>query len=43
VRQVRQGRAGGGIAGYKDIVREEDYIEVNRGQCVFTGVLLIDG
>jgi hypothetical protein len=42
VRRVGQGRAGEGIAGYKDMVREEDYIGVNRGQCVFTGVLLIN-
>jgi hypothetical protein len=40
---VGQGRAGGGIADYKDMVKEEDYIRVNKGQCVFTGVLLIDG
>jgi hypothetical protein len=31
------------MAGYKDIVKEEDYIRVNKGQCVFTGVLLING
>jgi hypothetical protein len=43
VKQVRQGKAGGGIAGYKNIVKKEDYIRVNKGQCVFTGVLLIDG
>jgi hypothetical protein len=43
VRRVGQGRAGGGMVGYKDIVKEEDYIGVNKGQCVFTGVLLIDG
>ena len=43
VRRVRQDRTGGGIAGYTDIVRKEDYIEVNKGQCVFTSVLLIDG
>jgi hypothetical protein len=40
---VGQGRADGGIVDYKDMVREEDYIRVNRGQCVFTGVLSIDG
>jgi hypothetical protein len=43
VRQVRQGRAGKDMAGYKDIVKEEDYIRVNKGQCVFTSVLLING
>jgi hypothetical protein len=42
VRRVRQGRAGGGMAGYKDMVREEDYMRVNKSQCVFTGVLLIN-
>jgi hypothetical protein len=31
------------MAGYEDMVREEDYMGVNGGQCVFTGVLLIDG
>jgi hypothetical protein len=31
------------MAGYTDIVREEDYIGVNKGQCVFIGVLLING
>jgi hypothetical protein len=31
------------MAGYKDMVREEDYIRVNKGQCVFIGVLSIDG
>jgi hypothetical protein len=30
------------MIGYKDMVREEDYMRVNRGQCVFTGVLLIN-
>jgi hypothetical protein len=30
VRRVGQGKAGGDIAGYKDIVREEDYIRVNK-------------
>jgi hypothetical protein len=30
------------MAGYKDMVREEDYIRVNKGQCVFTGVLSIN-
>jgi hypothetical protein len=30
------------MAGYKDIVREKDYIRVNKGQYVFTGVLLIN-
>jgi hypothetical protein len=43
VRQVRQGRAGGDMVSYEDIVKEEDYIRANKGQCVFTGVLLIDG
>jgi hypothetical protein len=42
VRRVRQDRAGEGIAGYKNIVKKEDYIKVNKGQCVFTGVLLIN-
>jgi hypothetical protein len=31
VRQVRQGKVNGGMAGYKDIVKEEDYIRVNKG------------
>jgi hypothetical protein len=43
VRQVRQDRAGGDITGYKDIIKKKDYIRVNKGQCVFTGVLSIDG
>jgi hypothetical protein len=30
------------MASYKNIVREEDYIRVNKGQCVFIGVLLIN-
>jgi hypothetical protein len=42
VRQVRQGKAGGDMAGYKDIVKEEDYIRINKGQCVFISVLLIN-
>jgi hypothetical protein len=42
VRRVGQGRAGGGITGYKNIVKEEDYIRVNKDQCVFTGVLSIN-
>jgi hypothetical protein len=43
VRQVRQGRAGESITDYKDMIKKEDYIRVNKGQCVFTGVLLING
>jgi hypothetical protein len=31
------------MAGYKDIVRKKDYIKVNKSQCVFTSVLLING
>jgi hypothetical protein len=31
VRRVGQGRAGGGITGYKDIVKKKDYIRVNKG------------
>jgi hypothetical protein len=31
------------MAGYADMVREEDYIRVNKGQCVFTSVLSING
>jgi hypothetical protein len=31
------------MAGYKNIIRKEDYIKVNKGQCVFTSVLLING
>jgi hypothetical protein len=31
VRQVGQDRAGGGITGYADMVKKEDYIRVNRG------------
>jgi hypothetical protein len=31
VRQVRQSKAGESIAGYKDIVKKEDYIKVNKG------------
>jgi hypothetical protein len=31
------------MTGYKNIIKEEDYIRVNKGQCVFTGVLLING
>jgi hypothetical protein len=42
VRRVRQDKTGGGIAGYKNMVKEEDYIKVNKGQCVFTSVLLIN-
>jgi hypothetical protein len=40
---VRQGKTSKGITGYKDIIKKEDYITVNKGQCVFTGVLLING
>jgi hypothetical protein len=25
------------------MIRKEDYIKINKGQCVFTGVLLING
>jgi hypothetical protein len=31
VRRVRQGQAGEGIADYADMVKEEDYIKVNKG------------
>jgi hypothetical protein len=31
------------MAGYVDMVKEEDYIKVNKGQCVFISVLLING
>jgi hypothetical protein len=30
VRRVEQDRAGEGMTGYKDIIKEEDYIRVNR-------------
>jgi hypothetical protein len=42
VRRVGQDKTGGSIAGYKDIIKKEDYIRVNKNQCVFTGVLLIN-
>jgi hypothetical protein len=31
VRRVRQGKTSGDIAGYKDIIKEKDYIRVNKG------------
>jgi hypothetical protein len=31
VRRVKQDKTSGGIAGYKDIVKKEDYIRVNKG------------